>query len=190
MSTQKTASVSVALLHDEMVDKNNLKVTTSVTLIDVHDISRSCRTYGIDNFFIVHSSPTIRALVSRLKGHWDTGFGMTYNPNRTDALSLVRISETFEQVVQSLTEQHGTKPFIVATSARSDESRITFEAAKKALENIETPILIMFGTGWGMSPELLAKADAVIEPINGPTPYNHLSVRSAVAIVLDRLLGK
>ncbi len=33
-------------------------------------------------------------------------------------------------------------------------------------------------------------ADFFLEPIKGPSDYNHLSVRSAVAIVLDRLLGE
>jgi len=33
----------------------------------------------------------------------------------------------------------------------------------------------------------MAEADAALEPIVGPTEYNHLSVRSAVSIILDRL---
>jgi len=32
--------------------------------------------------------------------------------------------------------------------------------------------------------------DMLLEPIEGYTDYNHLSVRSAAAIILDRLLGK
>jgi hypothetical protein len=47
----------------------------------------------------------------------------------------------------------------------------------------------MFGTGWGMSQELLDRADIFLDPINGPKEYNHLSVRSACAIMLDRLFG-
>ncbi|MGW8301987.1 MAG: RNA methyltransferase [Desulfobacterales bacterium] len=30
----------------------------------------------------------------------------------------------------------------------------------------------------------------MLEPIAGKTDYNHLSVRSAAAIIFDRLLGK
>jgi hypothetical protein len=51
------------------------------------------------------------------------------------------------------------------------------------------PCLLIFGTAWGLSPALLETADFVLAPIEGPTDYNHLSVRSAAAIILDRLLG-
>ncbi|RLB43293.1 MAG: hypothetical protein DRH23_16495, partial [Deltaproteobacteria bacterium] len=33
------------------------------------------------------------------------------------------------------------------------------------------------------------RADVFLEPIVGPTDFNHLSVRAAVAITLDRLFG-
>jgi hypothetical protein len=36
----------------------------------------------------------------------------------------------------------------------------------------------------------MEQADYILEPIYGPGEYNHLSVRSAVAIILDRLLGE
>ena len=52
------------------------------------------------------------------------------------------------------------------------------------------PYLLMFGTGWGMSEELLERSDYFLEPVSGPTDYNHLSVRSACAVILDRLLGE
>ena len=48
--------------------------------------------------------------------------------------------------------------------------------------------------GWGLAEEALAWADYQLEPIRAEAPsehaYNHLSVRSAVAIILDRLLGE
>ena len=76
----------VALLHDQMVDKTGRLVTTSVTLIDVHDIARSCRTFGAEALFVVHPAQTIRALVRTIKEHWDSDFASAYNPNRQDAL--------------------------------------------------------------------------------------------------------
>jgi hypothetical protein len=45
------------------------------------------------------------------------------------------------------------------------------------------------GTGWGVTETILAQADHALEPIQGGTDYNHLSVRSAAAIILDRVLG-
>jgi hypothetical protein len=53
------------------------------------------------------------------------------------------------------------------------------------------PSLILFGTGWGLAPAVLDQADAFLAPLRGASPdgYNHLSVRAACAIVLDRLLA-
>ena len=41
-----------------------------------------------------------------------------------------------------------------------------------------------------MTEDVFARADMVLEPIVGAGKYNHLSVRGAAAIILDRLLGK
>ncbi|MCP4198996.1 MAG: RNA methyltransferase, partial [Proteobacteria bacterium] len=38
--------------------------------------------------------------------------------------------------------------------------------------------------------EVLTSSDAVLAPIGDPDDWNHLSVRGAVAIILDRLLGR
>ena len=181
-------NLSVALLHDQMVDKNNRLVTTSITLIDIHDIARSCRTYGMQNFFIVHPAETVRALATKLTTHWDEGFGATYNPNRKDALGLVKILPTLDDVVQIAKERAGKRPKLVATSARPGSDRITYAKMRELQKESDEHFIIMFGTGWGMSPELLTRADYILDPIDGPSDYNHLSVRSAVAITLDRIL--
>jgi hypothetical protein len=49
--------------------------------------------------------------------------------------------------------------------------------------------VLVFGTGWGLTEEVLGRADDLLEPILGTGAYNHLSVRSAAAIILDRLRG-
>ena len=51
------------------------------------------------------------------------------------------------------------------------------------------PFLFLFGTGWGLTKEVLDSADYIVKPVGSYHQYNHLSVRSAVAIVLDRLFG-
>ena len=55
------------------------------------------------------------------------------------------------------------------------------------LEEDDEPICLLFGTGYGLVDEIMAEADYTLEPIVGPTDYNHLSVRSAASIILDRL---
>jgi hypothetical protein len=49
--------------------------------------------------------------------------------------------------------------------------------------------LLVFGTGWGLSEEIMQGADYTLKPVSGYTGYNHLSVRSAAAIILDRLFS-
>ena len=182
--------LNVTLLHDKMVDKTGRLVTTSVTSIDVHDISRSCRTYGIRQFFVSHPSQTVRALVRTLREHWEGEFGSSYNPNRQDALSVMSIVGELDEAMITLEQRTGKLPKLVATSAHKGPGRVTYAQMRRQMtEDAEQPYLLMFGTGWGMSDQLMARADYILEPICGPTEYNHLSVRAAVAIILDRLRG-
>ena len=58
------------------------------------------------------------------------------------------------------------------------------------IKTIDYPILILFGTGFGLTDEVMDSSYKILEPIRGNTKYNHLSVRSAVSIILDRLLGE
>jgi len=53
-----------------------------------------------------------------------------------------------------------------------------------------TPCLLVFGTAWGLSESIKRAADYVLDPVKGNTNYNHLPVRAAAAIILDRLLGQ
>jgi len=50
--------------------------------------------------------------------------------------------------------------------------------------------MVLFGTAWGIADELLERADCVLAPILGVSHYNHLSVRGAAAITLDRLFSR
>lgn len=184
-------SLSLILLHDQMVDKQNNDVTTSITLIDIHDIARSCRTYGVKNFYVSHSSPKMRSLGRTLIDHWDSGFGSTYNPNRKDALSIVKIVTSLDEAIANIDLETGKIPKIITTSAKSDGNRVTFSVMNEIFNAKPTEeFLLALGTGWGMSAELLKRGEYFLEPIKGPTEFNHLSVRSAAAIMLDRLNGR
>jgi hypothetical protein len=68
---------------------------------------------------------------------------------------------------------------------------LSFGDARRRLDEGDKPLLIVFGTGWGLAPAVIAEADACLEPIrSSKSVYNHLSVRSACAIALDRLYGQ
>ncbi len=183
-----SSNLNIILLHEDMVDKHGTHVTTSLTLIDVHDIARSSRTYGANALYIAHPSATLRKLSRTLKGHWEEGFGATYNPNRKEALELVRIVGSLDEAITSIEVEYHALPKLVATSARPGSARTSFGEMGAILRQSTFPHLLMLGTGWGMSDELLARADYFLEPICGPGDYNHLSVRSACAIMLDRLV--
>lgn len=182
--------LSVALLHDQMENKEGRLVTTSLTLIDMHDIARSCATFGVSNLYIAHPSDALRKLARTLHSHWDVGYGSTYNPNRKEALGAVRIVSSLDEAIHTIDLEQKKLPKLVATSAKPGPDRVQFESFRSLLQESEDHFLLLLGTGWGMSAPLLKRADLFLSPINGPTPYNHLSVRSALAIMLDRIFGE
>jgi hypothetical protein len=179
--------LSVAILHDGMVDKHGKLVTTSLTLNDMQDLARSCRTFGARNLFVVHSSPYMRRLARTLVYHWEEGFGATYNPKRKDAMSYVELVADLDEAIAMIEVRRKIAPQLIATTARDGSDRISFADMHQKLLVNERPYLMLLGTGWGMGPELMARADYLLPPIKGPTAYNHLSVRSACAILLERL---
>ncbi len=183
------AKLSVVLLHDQMDNKEGRLVTTSLTLIDVHDIARSCATFGVQNLYIAHPSDALRKLARTLHAHWDVGYGSTYNPNRKEALENVRVVASLDEAVHRIDLDEKKLPKLVATSAKPGEDRLRFADFSGMIAECDEHYLLMLGTGWGMSAGLLERAEYFLEPINGPTPYNHLSVRSALAIMLDRIFG-
>lgn len=180
----------VALIHHPVLDKHGTVVTTSVTTIDVHDIARSCRTYGVRGLYIVTPVDALRGLVRRVLRHWDEGFGSTYNPNRSEALSLVRLERDLTGVQIDIEKIHRRLPRVVATSAREGDARVSYGELRAELAGSQDPWLLLLGTGWGLTEDVLRDADRRLEPVRGTGDYNHLSVRAAAAVILDRLLGR
>jgi hypothetical protein len=187
-------SVYVALIHHSMNDKNGVVVTTAVTNLDIHDIARSSRTYGVKNYFLVTPLAEQQEVVKRIMGHWQGSGGRDYNPDRANAFERVKIVSWFQDVVREIEEAEGVKPEVLMTSARKcdGQSAMSWKDARESIFRGGRPKLVAFGTGWGMTDELLSQGDAVLDPIfpEIESGYNHLSVRSAVAIALDRLLGQ
>lgn len=181
--------VYVALVHYPVYNKDLQIVTTAFTNLDVHDISRACRTYGVKGFFLVHPVQEQRALVERVLWHWTEGPGVSYNPTRNEALSIARIKTSLSEVLEGIQKAEGSKPKIVVTDGRPRENLTGYSELKERVLAGKEPYLILFGTGWGIAKEAMEKADYALKPIEGTTDYNHLSVRSAAAIILDRLLS-
>lgn len=184
------APIYVALLHYPVYDKNGQVVTTAVTNMDIHDIARAGKTYGIQAFYVVTPVKALQRLARKIIEHWEEGYGSQYNATRKEALALARICDTLDDVLIDVERESGEKPLLVVTSARVGEKRASFAALRDMLHNNTRPFLILFGTGWGLTEAIFSTADYVLEAIEGTSGYNHLSVRSAAAIVLDRLLGQ
>ena len=183
------ADLHLVLLHYPVVDKNGQIVTTAVTNMDIHDIARSARTYGVRAFYVATPVKPLRVLAARILEHWETGYGSTYNATRKEALRLVSLEHDLDSTMVTLERATGQRPRVVATSARPGPKRTAFATLRAQIETSAEPHLIVLGTGWGLAPEVTERADVILEPVWGCTDYNHLSVRSAAAVILDRLRG-
>jgi hypothetical protein len=182
------ARVHVALVHHPVVDKNGQTIAAAITSLDLHDIARTAKTYGARAYHVITPLEDQQELIQRITDHWVDGAGSRYNPDRQSALSLISIQPSLEQALATVEQSEGRKPLTVVTSAKMPQSDLS-HADLRNLGATGRPIMLMFGTAWGLTPELIEKADYRLEPISGCGDYNHLAVRSAAAIILDRMLG-
>jgi hypothetical protein len=185
-----TAPLYVVLLHWPVFNKRGEVVTTAVTNMDIHDLARIGKTYGIAGLFIATPVRALRLLSEKIIDHWERGYGATYNETRRVALALVRTVADLDQTILEIERETGERPVVVATSARDADGRTTFAEMRARLASASAPHLLILGTGWGLVDEVIARADVILEPIRGTGDYNHLPVRAAAAIMLDRLVGR
>lgn len=181
----------LGLVHGPVLNKRGAEVTTSVTNLDIHDIARSSRTFGFKNYFIITPIKAQHELLGRILSHWDTDEANDYNPDRKDALSFINLIDSVELGIEEITRREGKKPIVAVTGANFKSFDGTAKDLNSKLKIDNKPLFLLFGTGWGLSASILNLADFRLEPIygNNSDGYNHLSVRSAVAIYCDRLRG-
>lgn len=189
MNNLSLPKLSVALLHHPVKNKHGEIITSAVTNLDLHDIARIAKTYGVESFYVVTPLEDQRALVEKIVSHWIDGWGGTYNPKRKAALTLVKVKDSLAQAVEDIKVETGMDARVVVTCASEKQNALRFDDFRDRLNDPERSYLLAFGTAWGLTDEFIESADFVLEPIKGKTEYNHLPVRSAVAIILDRLLG-
>ncbi len=180
---------ALALVHHPVLDRAGAVATTTITTIDLHDLARSALTFGAEAVFVTHPVHAQRELAERVRAHWVEGSGSARIPDRKPAMELVRVVPRLEDAVAEL----GPGPVDVwTTSARAAGADATWTSARAALAAAGPPVLVVFGTGWGLAADVTQPAALRLPPIEGAGPggYNHLSVRAAAAIVLDRLRGE
>ncbi len=180
----------VILLHYPVYNKKGDIVTTAVSNLDIHDIARACRTYGAGRYTIASPIEAQRKLVSDLVRHWRDGYGARSNPSRSEAFRTVMVSSSLEEAIAGVERDSGFKPRLVVTGASLNHDITDWKRMRELIVSAEGVLLIVFGTGWGLADTVIRSADYRLPPIQGPGDYNHLSVRSAVAITLDRLTGR
>ncbi len=187
---RKIPSHYAVLMHDQvLVGPENKEGTTSITSIDIHDIARSTRTFGVEQFFLVSSLEDQQKIAQKLLDFWHGDVGIGYNPSRHDALKDVRIIGSLADVIEKIKSKTGQDPLLVVTSAREWPQKTISYYDQEVVWRSGRPVLFVFGTGRGLSNQVMEQADFVLLPIEGFADFNHLSVRSAVATVLDRWLG-
>lgn len=176
----------LGLVHYPVYDRNMRTVTTSVTNLDIHDIARSCLSFGVKKYFLITPVESQHQIIRRITSFWKTEVAKSYNPDRNVALQVIEICHSIDLAKMWIKNQEGSDPIVITTTARAQENQLCFSDFLNVYQK-NKPILLLFGTGNGLVSEIHDQADFVLEPIIGVSDYNHLSVRSAVAIILDRI---
>ena len=180
----------LGLVHYPIYNKNKEIVTTAITNFDIHDIARTARTYGVKQYYVIHHLESQIDLTKQIIGHWQTGYGSQYNPDRREAFSILSFVSSIENATKAVEQCEGLRPFVVTTDARKYPTTVSYPTMREMIKERRRPVLLLFGTGWGIEQSVMEQFDYILEPIYGSCDYNHLPVRTAVAIILDRLAGE
>lgn len=178
--------IAIALVHHPVLDRRGDVVTSAVTNLDIHDLARLAATYQLSRYYLVTPAAEQQRLVARIAGHWQEGAGAEYNPDRCRALESLRVADSLDAALDDWRGLAGEEAVAVLTGARHQEG-LDFARARSLAER--QPLLLVFGTGHGLAPDVYAPDRPCLVPVRGGQ-YNHLSVRTAAAIVLDRLIGE
>lgn len=179
------------LMHNDVYVKDKNIGRTSITSMDIHDIARSSATYDLKNYFLVSELEDQQLILNTFLNFWKSNEGMEYNKSRYEAVKRVIPAKTFHEALKVIEIQEGQKPILIATSAKSkiDNEKIIDYYSQGKVWSHNRPVVFIFGTGQGLCDEIIDKCDYLLLPIVGMSNYNHLSVRSAAAIIFDRWLG-
>jgi len=181
----------IGLVHYPCRNRKGEIVTTALTGLDIPDIARSAKTYSVTRYYVITPLESQQQIAARLVDYWVRSDMIKESTHRGEALELVRIVATLEESLKQILLEEGLKPLLIGTSAREwPKARISYNKLRELIGHERMPIYILFGTGWGLAHSLVDQCDYMLPPIWGPEEYNHLSVRAAAAIILDRLRGR
>ena len=180
-------SFYIGLVHYPVYNRKGEVIISAITNLDLHDLARLARTYGARRFYVINPLIEQQNLARNICRYWASGYGAHYNKDRQEAMSLISVIPTLELSIAEIKNSEGEIPTLLLTDAGRDKGqRVTYNMAREIVASRKA-VMILFGTAWGIAKELIRKADYLLEPILGVSNYNHLSVRTAAAITLDRL---
>ena len=110
-----SSKIYIALLHYPVYNKSHEIIASSISTSNIHDISRTCRTFGVKKFFIITPLLRQQKLVETIISHWKEGYGATYNPTRGVALEIIFIVDTLEDCINKIISIESQPPKIVVT---------------------------------------------------------------------------
>lgn len=185
-------NLHVILAHYPVVLEGKNSGASSLTNLDIHDIARLSRTYGLGGFYVATPIEDQRRMLDAILRHWVFGPAALHNPHRAQALGMVQGVPRIEDAVERIARHAGQRPWLLGTSAqwpgkKNRAERVSAAAVRQCLRS--RPAALLLGTGHGLAPQALAACDALLRPLRFLDQYNHLSVRSAAAILVDRILG-
>jgi len=183
------ADLFIALIHHPVLDRRGKIVTSAITSLDIHDLARSARTYDVRATYVAHPVKELRDFARSVRDRWLQGYGRQFDSLRQEALERVVVVSDLDEAIASVKGVCGQPPLLVHTSART-QNGVSYQQLREELAGDGPPFLILFGTGFGLAPSIAERADRILAPILGPADYNHLSVRAAASIILDRLRGR
>ncbi|MCJ7603165.1 MAG: RNA methyltransferase, partial [Desulfobulbaceae bacterium] len=131
-AAQWPVHVDVALVHYPVYNKNQEIIGSAVTNLDIHDIARAGRTFGVGTFYIVTPYQDQQKLVGEIVSHWQDGYGARYNTDRKEALTSIEICDDLQSLYE-LAAVSRQKPLVVATSARGHAKNISYGAMRQKI---------------------------------------------------------
>jgi hypothetical protein len=181
-------------VHYPVVNRRHEVIASAITNLDLHDLARLTRTYDLPGCFIITPLQDQQELTRQLLSHWRDGVGRELHPQRWQALERLRVVDDIAAARAEIEAEAGSSPVMWATSASPTGSALSHRRARQQLLNSASQPavahLLLLGTAWGLSSSVLEACNAVLEPVCGTSFYNHLSVRCAAAILVDRLVGE
>jgi hypothetical protein len=184
------ADLFLALLHHPVLDRNGRLITSAITSLDLHDLARSARTFEVRALYVVHPVAEQREFARTVIDHWRIGYGRSFDSRRVEALELIELVADLDAALAAAERAAERRPLLVYTSARAEHGTSYAAMRERMGAPDAAPLLILLGTGFGLAPAVRERADVVLEAIRGSGDYNHLSVRAAASIILDRLRGR